>query len=67
MGAIVNWQLAITAFVVVAAGAYVLRAVLRPLLGWGRAGCASGCGKCSAPEPPAVPGRIGLPQLPSKG
>jgi hypothetical protein len=62
----VDWQFGLTIAVVAAAGAYVLRAVLKPLFGWGGAGCGSGCGKCTAPEPAAVPGRIGLPQIPSK-
>jgi hypothetical protein len=61
----VDWQLLVTGFIVLAAGLYVLRAVLRPLLGRGQGRCGSGCGKCSAPEAPVAPGRIGLPQLPS--
>lgn len=67
MRGIVDWQLVLTVAVVIAAAAYVLRAVLRPLLGRGGAGCGSGCGKCTAAEPKPIPGRIGLPQLPSKG
>jgi hypothetical protein len=63
----VDWQLALTVAIVVAAGAYVLRAVLPPLFGKGGAGCGSACGKCATPEPKPVPGRIGLPQLPSEG
>ena len=65
-GIVVEWQLAITVAVVALAGAYVLRAVLRPLFGRGGGGCGSACGKCAAPEPAPVPGRIGLPQVPSK-
>lgn len=61
-----DWQTAITVAIVVVATAYVLRAMLRPLLGRGKAGCGSGCGKCAAPEPPHVAGRVGLPQLPPK-
>lgn len=60
-----DWQLALTVAIVTVAVVYVLRAVLRPLLGRGGAGCGSGCGKCAAPEQEPVPGRIGLPQLPS--
>lgn len=62
-----DWQYWLTLTLVAGAGAYVLRAVLRPVFGRGRAGCGTGCGKCAAPEPVATPGRIGLPQLPSKG
>ena len=65
-GAVVDWQLAITVALVALAAAYVLRAVLRPLFGRGGGGCGSGCGKCSATEAAPVPGRIGLPQVPSK-
>ena len=61
-----DWQLPLTLAVIAIAGVYVLRALLRPLIGRG-SGCGSGCGKCAAPEPPTVSGRIGLPQLPSKG
>jgi hypothetical protein len=64
-GLVVDWQLTLTVILVALAGAYVLRAVVRPLFGRGGAGCGSGCGKCAAPEPAPVPGRIGLPQLPS--
>jgi hypothetical protein len=63
----VDWQLALTALLIGGAAAYVLRAVLRPILGRGRAGCGSACGKCNTPEPPARPGRLGLPQLPDEG
>ena len=61
-----DWQLLFTIAIVLAAAAYVLRAVIRAAIGRGRAGCGSGCGKCAAPSPPATPGRIGLPQLPSR-
>ncbi len=61
-----DWQLALTYVAVALATAYVLRAILRPLLGRGGGGCGSGCGKCAAAEPAPVPGRIGLPQVPSK-
>jgi len=63
---VVDWQLLLTYVVVALAALYVLRAVLRPLLGRGGGGCGPACGKCAAPEPARVPGRIGLPQLPSK-
>ena len=62
-----DWQFGLTLAIVAAAGVYLLRAVLKPILGRGRAGCGSGCGKCATPEPRPAPGRIGLPQLPSKG
>jgi len=62
----VDWQLALTYVAVALAAAYVLRAVLRPLFGRGGGGCGPACGKCTAAEPAPVPGRIGLPQLPSK-
>jgi hypothetical protein len=61
----VDWQLSLTVVVVAVAAAYLVRAVLRPLFGRGGAGCGSGCGRCAAPEPAPLPGRIGLPQLPS--
>lgn len=60
-----DWQLTLTGLIVLVAAAFVLRAVLRPLLGKGRGGCGTACGKCAAPEPPPTPGRINLPQLPS--
>ena len=60
-----SWQLLITVIIVAVAFGFVVRAVIRALLGRGRAGCGSGCGKCSVPEPASKPGRIGLPQLPS--
>ena len=62
----VETQLAITGLIVLAAAAYVVRAVLRPIFGRGKAGCGTGCGKCAAPETPPPPGRIGLPQLPRR-
>lgn len=63
---VVDWQLTLTYVAIALAAAYVLRAVLRPLFGRGGAGCGPACGKCAAGEPAPVPGRIGLPQLPSK-
>jgi hypothetical protein len=63
---VVDWQFYLTVAVVAVAALYVLRAVLGPLFGRGKAGCGSACGKCAAPEPKSVPGRIGLPQLPSE-
>jgi hypothetical protein len=60
----VEWQLPLTTIAVALAGIYVLRALIRPLLG---RGCGSGCGKCAAPESPSPPGRIALPQIRSKG
>jgi hypothetical protein len=62
----VDWQLVLTYVIVLLAAAYVLRAVWRPLLGRGGGGCGSACGKCAAPEPAPIPGRIGLPQVPSR-
>jgi hypothetical protein len=62
----VETQLAITGLIVVAATAYVARAVLRPILGRAKAGCGTGCGKCAAPDLPPQPGRIGLPQVPPR-
>ena len=61
-----DWQDAATVVIVALAAAYVLRAVLRPWLGRGGSGCGSACGKCAAPKPAQVPGRMSLPQLPSK-
>jgi FeoB-associated Cys-rich membrane protein len=63
----VDTQLAITGAIVLAAAAYVVRAVLRPIFGRGKVGCGTGCGKCAAPEPPRPRGRIGLPQVPPRG
>ena len=62
----VNWQFAITVTIVSLAAAFVLWSLLRPLISRVGKGCGSGCGKCAAPEPAPAPGRIGLPQLPSK-
>ena len=62
-----DWQFAITVLLVAGAAGYVLRTVLRPILGRGRAGCGSGCGKCAAPKLPTPPGRIRLPQMPPNG
>lgn len=59
-------QLVITVLIVLAAAAYVARAVLRPVLGRAKTGCGTGCGKCATPEPPPQPGRIGLPQVPPR-
>ena len=61
-----DWQYAVTVAIVALAAAYVLRAALRPLFGRVGNGCGSGCDKCAPAEPAPVPGRIGLPQLPSK-
>ena len=61
-----DWQYAVTVAIVALAAAYVLRAALRTLFGQVGHGCGSGCGKCASAEPAPVPGRIGLPQLPSK-
>ena len=61
-----DWQLAVTVGIVAVAAAYVLWSLLRPLVGQAGKGCGSGCGKCATPEPGPTPGRIGLPQLPSK-
>ena len=60
-------QTLLTAVVVVLAGAYVARALgrtLRSALGHG-GGCASGCGKCSAPAAvtPESKRRVALPQV----
>ena len=63
MGAKVNWQIILTVAILALAAAYVVRAILRPILGRaGSAGCGSGCGKCAEPAAPP-PGRIGLPQV----
>ena len=61
-----DWQFAITVAIIAAAAVYVLWTMARPLFGRAGKACASGCGKCSTDEPAATPGRIGLPQLPSK-
>ena len=61
-----NWQFAVTVAIVALAAAYVLWSLLRPLFARAGKGCGSGCGKCMATEPEPTPGRIGLPQLPSK-
>ena len=61
-----DWQFAVTVAIVALAAGYVLRSLLRPLFGRVGKGCGSGCGKCAPAEPDPVPGRIGLPQLPSK-
>ena len=63
---VVDWQLAVTGAIVALAATYVLRSLLGPRLGRGGGGCGPACGKCAAPEPAPVPGRIGLPQVPSK-
>lgn len=60
-----NVQLAVTVGIVALAGLYLLRAILRPILGRGKSGCGPACGKCATQETPPAPGRIGLPQLPS--
>jgi hypothetical protein len=62
----VETQLVITGVIVAAAAVYVARAVLRPILGRGQAGCGTGCGKCAVPERPEQRGRIGLPQVPPR-
>jgi hypothetical protein len=61
----VDLQLAVTGAIVAVAGLYLIRAILRPILGRGRSGCGPACGKCATQEAPPAPGRIGLPQLPS--
>jgi hypothetical protein len=60
-----NVQLAVTLVLIALAAAFVLRSAFRAVLGRGKGGCGSGCGKCAATEAPPHAGRIGLPQLPS--
>jgi len=55
-------QLVATITAIVLAAAYLMRSVWR-LVTAKKAGCASGCGKCSAPAPEEEKGRISLPQI----
>ncbi len=57
MGA--DLQLVVVGVVVLAAAAFVVRSAWRTWFGKA-SGCASGCGKCSAGDPPPVPGRVSL-------
>ena len=60
-----SWQLAVVLMLVVAAGAYLLRATWTTWAGK-RSGCGSGCGKCAKPATDASvapKGRIALPQV----
>jgi len=61
-----GWQLALTGVIILAAAGYVGWSIVRAVVGRGKAGCGPACAKCTAPQPPAQPGRIQLPQLPSK-
>ena len=56
-------QLVVVLLVVAGAALYVLRATWKTWFGAAKSGCASGCGKCSAPaaEPPEASGRRPLP------
>lgn len=55
-------QLAATITIVSLAALYLTRSVWRVFMGK-KAGCGSGCGKCSAPAPPQPKGRVPLPQV----
>jgi hypothetical protein len=55
-------QLVATLAIVALAAAYVIRSSWKTLAGR-KAGCAAGCGKCSAPAPLEPRGRISLPQV----
>lgn len=55
-------QLTLALIAVGLAVAYVLRAAWKTWAG-SKAGCGSGCGKCSTPEPLRVKGRMSLPQV----
>jgi len=60
-----NWELTITGLIVVAAAIFVARAIVNSIRGKSRGGCGPKCGKCGSVEVQPVPGRIGLPQVPS--
>ena len=60
--AAVDLQLLAVALIVALAVAYVGRSAWRTWAGK-KAGCASGCGKCAAPDSPEQKGRISLPQV----
>jgi hypothetical protein len=55
-------QLVATLAIIALAAAFVARATWRAWAGK-KTGCASGCGKCSAPPAPEPNGRISLPQV----
>jgi hypothetical protein len=55
-------QLAAVVVIVSLAAGYVTWSAWRMVVGR-KAGCGSGCRKCSAPAPASVPGRISLPQV----
>jgi hypothetical protein len=56
-----DYQLAVVIAVVAGAALYVLRAFWKSMT---RAGCGSGCGKCTtATEEKQTPGRIALEQI----
>lgn len=57
------WQSIIVGLIVAAAAGYVLRSAWLTLFGNRKAGCGSGCGKCSANVEPPSPDRISLPQV----
>lgn len=54
-------QLIAVVVIVLAAAGYVLQSAWRVFRGK-KAGCASGCGKCTPAEPPKA-GRVALPQV----
>lgn len=55
-------QLAVVAGLITLAVAYLVRSSWRTLAG-SKSGCGSACGKCAAPAPASVPGRVSLPQV----
>jgi hypothetical protein len=61
-----DWQLAITGVIVLAAVAYIARSIVRAMLGRKAGGCGLGCGKCEPPAAQETPGRIPLRQFPSR-
>jgi hypothetical protein len=62
-----NLQLSLTLIIISVAAAFVLRAIVNALRGKGKGSCGPKCGKCVAPQPAVVPGRIALPQVDSRG
>jgi hypothetical protein len=55
-------QLVATLAIIGLAAAFVARTTWRAWAG-NKAGCATGCGKCSSPAPPEPKGRFSLPQV----